>query len=82
MYHRNVSFSRAWNLRHGVDTLLDSFPNGGGPIPVGVTGNDVVNFGTATRQVFSSVTGEYVDFPRNGTTVIYTNVTCMYPWPS
>ena len=78
MYHRNVSFSRAWNLRHGVDILLDSFPNGGGPIPVGVTGNDVVNFGTATRQVFSSVTGEYVDFPDNGTTVIYTNVTCMY----
>jgi hypothetical protein len=43
-----------------------------------VTGNDVVNFGTETRQVFSSVTGEYVDFPDNGTTVIYTNVTCMY----
>ncbi|PIA88707.1 hypothetical protein CB0940_06836 [Cercospora beticola] len=51
------------------------WPNGGGPITVGVTGNGVVNFGVATRQAFSSVTGQYVDFPQNGTTVIYTNVT-------
>ncbi|KAM3424402.1 hypothetical protein BST61_g6409 [Cercospora zeina] len=51
------------------------WPNGGGPITVGVTGNGVVNFGTTTRQVFSEVTGEYVDFAQNGTTVIYTNVT-------
>jgi hypothetical protein len=78
MYNRNVSFICTRNPRHGTDTSRDSFPNGGGPIPVGVTGNDVVTFGTSTRQVFSSVTGEYVDFPRNGTTVIYTNVTCMY----
>lgn len=78
MCYGNVSASHARNLGHGIDIPLDSFPNGGGPVPVGVTGNDVVNFGTESRQVFSSVTGEYVDFPDNGTTVIYTNVTCMY----
>ncbi|KAF2165799.1 hypothetical protein M409DRAFT_55666 [Zasmidium cellare ATCC 36951] len=51
------------------------YPNGGGPVPVAVTGSGVVNFGTETRQVFSKVTGQYVDFPDNGTTVIFTNVT-------
>lgn len=54
---------------------MPSYPNGGGPVLVGVTGQGVVNFGTETRQAFSSVTGRYVDFPHNGTTVIYTEVT-------
>lgn len=44
-------------------------------MPVGVTGNGVVDFGTETRQIFSKVTGEYKDFGANGTAVIYTNVT-------
>ena len=52
-----------------------SYPNGGSGVVVGVTGQGVVNFGTETRQVFSSVTGVYQDFGQNGTTVIYTNVT-------
>lgn len=54
---------------------MNSYPNGGTGIPVAVTGNGVVTFGTTTRQVFSKVTGNYVDFPANGTTVIYTDVT-------
>ncbi|SMQ46696.1 unnamed protein product [Zymoseptoria tritici ST99CH_1A5] len=55
--------------------VTEIYPNGGGPVLVGVTGQGVVNFGTETRQAFSSVTGRYVDFPHNGTTVIYTEVT-------
>jgi hypothetical protein len=55
--------------------LPTSYPNGGGPVPVGVTGNGVVAFGTETRQVFSKVTGEYSDFGANGTALILTNVT-------
>lgn len=51
------------------------YPNGGNGVPASVTGQGVVNFGTETRQLFSRVTGEYVDFPDNGTTVILTNVT-------
>ncbi|EME43729.1 hypothetical protein DOTSEDRAFT_34317 [Dothistroma septosporum NZE10] len=51
------------------------YPNGGPGIIVGETGEDVVRFGTTTRQGFYSVTGKYEDFPQNGTTVIYTNVT-------
>lgn len=43
------------------NSLADGLPGA----PVGFTGNDVVNFGTATRQAFSKVTGFYTDFPQN-----------------
>ncbi|KAF2485853.1 hypothetical protein BDY17DRAFT_309143 [Neohortaea acidophila] len=50
-------------------------PDGTGcQIPVGTTGNGVVQFGTETRQAFSQVTGQYETFP-NGTSLIRTNVT-------
>lgn len=34
-----------------------------------------MTFGTTTRQAFFEVTGQYTDFPQNGTTLINTNVT-------
>ncbi|KAG4419111.1 hypothetical protein IFR04_007707 [Cadophora malorum] len=46
--------------------LADGLPGA----PVGFTGVDVVNFGTATRQVFSKVTGFFTDFPANNSMVI------------
>ncbi|CZS96912.1 uncharacterized protein RCO7_02662 [Rhynchosporium graminicola] len=46
--------------------LADGLPGA----PVGFTGRDVVNFGTATRQVFSKVTGFLTDFPQNNSMVI------------
>ncbi|CEJ94359.1 hypothetical protein VHEMI09896 [[Torrubiella] hemipterigena] len=49
--------------------------NGLCPVPVATTGAGVVQFGTETRQAFSSVTGKYTDFPQNLTAVINTNVT-------
>lgn len=46
--------------------LADGLPGA----PVGFTGNDVVNFGVATRQAFSKVTGFFTDFPKNNSMVI------------
>ncbi|KAI5368181.1 hypothetical protein Slin15195_G033150 [Septoria linicola] len=74
------TFDEFSKIPFGVPDLAGScvtqiYPNGGGPITVGVTGKGVVNFGVASRQAFSSVTGQYVDFGANGTTVIDTNVT-------
>lgn len=51
-------------------SLADGLPGA----PVGFTGNDVVAFGTLTRQAFSEVTGRYTDFAHNNSMVIATNV--------
>ncbi|CZR61848.1 uncharacterized protein PAC_11745 [Phialocephala subalpina] len=50
-------------------------PNGLPPVPVAIDRSTTELFAQATRQLFSEVTGCYVDFPRNGTTDIQTNVT-------
>ncbi|KAE8445868.1 hypothetical protein EG329_012791 [Mollisiaceae sp. DMI_Dod_QoI] len=44
-------------------------------VPVAVDRTTAVAFTIYSRDLFSSVTGEYLDFPANGTTVITTNVT-------
>ncbi|KUJ07452.1 uncharacterized protein LY89DRAFT_789560 [Mollisia scopiformis] len=49
--------------------------NGAPAVPVAIDGNTTVVFAVATRQLFSTVTGNYIDFPANGTTDIQTNVT-------
>ncbi|KAK5168959.1 uncharacterized protein LTR77_006268 [Saxophila tyrrhenica] len=55
-----------------VTTLI---ADGTCPIPVATTGSGTYDFAVETRQVFSDVTGEYIDFADNGTTLINTNVT-------
>jgi hypothetical protein len=57
------------------NSLADGLPGA----PVGFTGNDVVNFGTATRQAFSKVTGFYTDFPQNNSMSISNANIVSYP---
>lgn len=47
------------------------------PVPVAVNRKSSYNFAVLTRQVFTKVTGQYVDFPANMTTDIITNVLCL-----
>lgn len=56
-------------------TYLPSIADGTCPIPVATTGAGTYEFAVETRQVFSHLTGEFIDFPDNGTTLINTNVT-------
>ncbi|KAL2069383.1 hypothetical protein VTL71DRAFT_14062 [Oculimacula yallundae] len=64
---RNIPFGIGGFEGKCITTILaDGLPGA----PVGFTGNDVVAFGTATRQVFSEVTGFYTDFPQNNSMVI------------
>lgn len=56
-------------------TCLPSIADGTCPIPVATTGAGTYEFAVETRQVFSHLTGEFIDFPENGTTLINTNVT-------
>ncbi|KAF8865704.1 hypothetical protein BDZ45DRAFT_684226 [Acephala macrosclerotiorum] len=49
--------------------------NGLPPLPVAIDRSTTELFAKATRQLFSEVTGYYIDFPANGTTDIQTNVT-------
>ncbi|KAB8338716.1 hypothetical protein FH972_021661 [Carpinus fangiana] len=57
-------------------TRVYSNPNGLGAITVAVDGSTTYDFALATRQAFTRVTGEYVDFgDQNRTTVIKTEVT-------
>ena len=51
-----------------------SLPDGGPPIPVAVTGQGTYDFAVESRQVFSHLIGDYIDFPDNGTTLIVTQV--------
>jgi hypothetical protein len=55
-------------------TNCNSDANDIGPVPFSDSGSSSEAFGIETRQLFSSVTGEYTDFPNNGTALITTNV--------
>lgn len=55
-------------------TLRRRAANGAPPIPVAIDRTTTLAFADSTRQVFSEVTGQYKDFPANGTTDIITNV--------
>lgn len=57
-----------------VNLTPNSAADGLPPIPVSYSGSSSYAFGVETRQLFSSVTGEYTDFPANGTALINTNV--------
>lgn len=60
-------------LRNAVKSAADGLP------PILVSTSDTIScydFALTTRQVFSDVTGRYVDFPLNGTTDIIVNVVC------
>ncbi|KAH6716542.1 hypothetical protein DL95DRAFT_459602 [Leptodontidium sp. 2 PMI_412] len=59
----------------GDECIITIAANGLPPIPVSYSGSSSYAFGVETRQLFSSVTGEYTDFPANGTALINTNVT-------
>jgi hypothetical protein len=78
MSHHNVSSpappSNAGIAFPGRFTDRLSAANGLPPIPVAVNGQTSYDFAVASRQVFSKVTGDYVDFPSNGTTEIITDV--------
>lgn len=52
-----------------------SYPRTGVPgIHVGRTGDQLRAAAIATRQVFSHVEGSYIDFPKNETTDLITNI--------
>lgn len=57
--------------------MWSSAADGLPPVIVAVGGQAAHDFALLTRQVFSKVTGEYVDFAANGTTDIITNVVCF-----
>lgn len=52
----------------------NSLANGAPAVPVALTGTQTYDFAVASRQVFSHLTGEFIDFPSNGTTLINTNI--------
>ena len=53
--------------------MFSSNANGLPGVPVGIGRDGTIAFADATRQLFSKVTGDYIDF-KNGTTDIITNV--------
>ncbi|KAG4420444.1 hypothetical protein IFR04_006460 [Cadophora malorum] len=59
----------------GDQCVITIAANGLPPVPFSYSGSSSYAFGVETRQLFSSVTGEYKDFPDNGTALIKTNVT-------
>ncbi|KAH7346852.1 hypothetical protein BKA65DRAFT_595287 [Rhexocercosporidium sp. MPI-PUGE-AT-0058] len=69
----------------GDECIITISANGLPPIPFSYSGSSSYAFGVETRQLFSSVTGEYTDFPGNGTALINTNVVTpppLFPWHS
>lgn len=58
----------------GGACLTTIIPDGSCPIPVALTGAGTYDFAISSRQVFSNLTGEFIDFPANGTVLINTEV--------
>lgn len=60
------------------DCVVLLYANGLPGVEVADTDTTTRAFATTTRQLFSKVTGQYVDFA-NGTTDVMTNVVCSKP---